>query len=327
MIKKDLLSLYNSMLRIRLTEEIIADNYYNDIREMHTPIHLCDGEEAIAVGVCSNLDREDMIFSNHRCHGHYLAKGGDLNALIAELHSKETGCCKGKGGSMHLCNLSQGIMLTSAIVAGNVSIATGYALAQKIKKHNCVSVVFFGDGASEEGSVYESICYAVKMKLPILFVCENNRVAISTPFEIREPKDYVKNKFESIIHTVAIDGNDVEEIQKISEELIAKVRKGEGPCLIECETFRLRAHSNIGDGVDNIYRSKEDVEEAKKSDPLVRSYARIIEQNIANDAELEKMKWLIREEVRTAFDLAKKANLVETNELYTDVYDDGGMNE
>ncbi len=320
--KNELVNLYYAMRRIRLVEAVIADNYYNDIREMHTPIHLCDGEEAIAVGVCSNLNKEDMIFSNHRCHGHYLAKGGSLDGLIAELHSKETGCCKGKGGSMHLCDLAQGIMLTSAIVAGNVSVATGYAMANKLKNSQYISVVFFGDGASEEGSVYESISYAVKMKLPVLYVCENNRVAISTPFEVREPKDSVRVKFESIIPSETVDGNDVEKVSQVSERMIDKIRNGEGPFLLECETYRLRAHSNIGNGVDGIFRTEEDISKALLNDPIIVLKSRLIENNLSTIEELDEMDNAIREKIEKAFSHAREARLVDENELYTDVFEE-----
>lgn len=320
--KHELVNLYYAMRRIRIVEAVIADNYYNDIREMHTPIHLCDGEEAIAVGVCSNLNKEDMIFGNHRSHGHYLAKGGSLDALIAELHSKETGCCKGKGGSMHLCDLSQGIMLTSAIVAGNVSVATGYAMANKLRNSQNITVVFFGDGASEEGSVYESISYAVKMKLPILYVCENNRVAISTPFELREPKDSVRVKFESILPSETVDGNDVEKVSLVSEKMIEKVRSGEGPFLLECETYRLRAHSNIGNGVDGKYRTEEDISKALLHDPLLILKSKLIKNDFSNIEELDEMDIAIREEIKEAFSRAREARLVDKNELYTDVFEE-----
>ena len=182
------------MKRIRMIEEAIANNYNNDIREMHTPIHLYNGQEAVAVGVCSELRKEDVVFSNHRCHGHYLAKGGDLNKMMAELHNRKTGCCKGHGGSMHLMDKENGVALASAIVAGNVSIATGFAMAEKMKKTTNIAVVFFGDGASEEGSVYESICFAKLMNLPIVFVCENNLYSIATPMEKREPNQDISSK-------------------------------------------------------------------------------------------------------------------------------------
>lgn len=307
------------MYRIRSAEKIIADNYYNEVREMHTPIHLCDGEEAIAVGVCMNLSDEDMIFSNHRPHGHFLAKGGSLHELMAELHSKATGCCKGKGGSMHLCDIEHGIMLTSAIVAGNVSIATGYALAQKIKNDSGISVVFFGDGASEEGNTFESICYAVNKNLPVLFVCENNRVAVSTPFELREPRDSVKAKYNSIIETFSVDGNDVEEVESVTRELIDKIRKGDGPYLVECDTYRLRAHSNIGDGVDGFYRKKEELENAKQKDPIVIYRKRLIDEGVSNIDELSVLENRIDDEVIEAYERARKDKLVEIKELYTDI--------
>ncbi len=314
-----ILDLYRSIRRIRLTEETIADNYYNEVREMHTPIHLCDGEEAIAVGICSNLSSKDMMFSNHRCHGHYLAMGGDLNALIAELHGKITGCCKGKGGSMHLCDLDKGIMLTSAIVAGNVSIATGYALAQKLGQKEGISVVFFGDGASEEGSVYESICFAVKHKIPVLYVCENNRIAISTPFPLREPGENVSCKFSSIIPSTVVDGNDVCEVFDYAKSIIDDIRHGQGPHLIECNTYRLRAHSNIGDGVDNIYRTTEERTIALKNDPCANLKTVLITEGI-KQAVLNNIDSKIRDEIQSAFENARKSVLPEPCELYSDVF-------
>lgn len=320
---RNLFELYSAMRRIRLVEKEIADNYNNEIREMHTPIHLCDGEEAIAVGICENLNPDDMIFSNHRCHGHYLAKGGDLDALIAELHNKETGCCKGKGGSMHLCDLEHGIMLTSAIVAGNVSIATGYAMGQKTRKLSGISVVFLGDGASEEGSVYESISYAVQKCLPILFICENNKVAISTPFHLREPKDNVKVKFESIIPSYVVDGNDVEETHKVSAEIINRIRGGEGPFFLECETYRLRAHSNVGNGVDGKYRSEDEFVYAKQHDPLIIARDRLIEQFDVTEVQLFRVDQDIRLEIESAFLKAKEARLPIANDLLTDVFVEG----
>ena len=314
------LDLYYQMRRIRLIEAEIANNYYNEIREMHTPIHLCDGEEAIAVGVCKNLKMRDMIFSNHRSHGHYLAKGGSLDALIAELHGKVTGCCKGKGGSMHLCDLNRGIMLTSAIVAGNVPIAAGYALSQKMKGDG-ISVVFFGDGASEEGSVYESICFASLRKLPILFVCENNGVAISTPFELREPCEDVSSKFATLIPFCLADGNNVFEVYEKSKALLERIRRGEGPFLLECRTHRLRAHSNIGDGVDGKYRTLEEMEAARKEDPLIQSEELLRELGaIYSDEQIKAKDAEIKQEVEEAFARARKAAFPSKENLFDDIY-------
>ena len=318
--KSTLIDLYRQMRRIRLTEKIIADNYYNEVREMHTPIHLYDGQEAIAIGVCANLAKEDMVFSNHRSHGHYLAKGGDLDALIAELHGKITGCCHGKGGSMHLCELESGIMLTSAIVAGNVSIATGYAMAQKLQKKSSISVVFFGDGASEEGSVYESICFAAQHQLPILYVCENNRVAISTPFRLREPGENVAYKFENLLPTCIIDGNDTSTVYETSNEIICKIREGKGPQFIECHTYRLRAHSNIGNGVDGKYRTEDEVFDAQANDPCISLSNILVSEGIISAEALKTIDNGIIEEVECAFKKARIAALPHIEDLYTDIY-------
>lgn len=226
---ENVLAMYKSMLKIRMVETAIADNYYNEVREMHTPVHLYDGQEAVAVGVCIQLDKEDVIFSNHRCHGHYLAKGGNLKAMIAELFTKESGCCHGMGGSMHLTDRSAGVAVSSAIVAGNVSVATGYALAMKQQESPNIAVAFLGDGASEEGSVYESICFAQIHKLPILYVCENNLYAISTKLEIREPLPSISAKFKTIMPTKMIDGNNVFEVFEETRHILRQIRCGKGP--------------------------------------------------------------------------------------------------
>ena len=314
------LKLYYSMKRIRMTEMHIADNYNGEVRQMHTPIHLCDGQEGIAVGVCSNLKKQDVVFGNHRSHGHYLAKGGNLKRMIAELHNKETGCCRGRGGSMHLMDKESGVALTSSIVAGNVSIAVGYALSQKIKKSDNISVVFFGDGASEEGSVYESICYAQINKLPVLFVCENNLYSISTPFFIREPNKDILSKFESIISAESVDGNDVVQVYESAGEAIRHIRNGDGPFLLECKTYRYRNHHNVGDGVDNRFRTKEELELWKDKCPIMRLEEKLIANGLLNTMEISRIEETIKQEIENAFIYAKKSACPDADTLYEGVW-------
>ncbi len=318
--KKSLLELYYSMRRIRMTEEYIADNYNGEMRLMHTPIHLCDGQEGIAVGICSNLKTQDVIFGNHRSHGHYLAKGGNLKKMIAELHNKETGCCRGRGGSMHLIDKESGVALTSSIVAGNVPIATGYALSQKIKKSGNISVVFFGDGASEEGAVYESICYAQINKLPIMFVCENNLYSISTPFFIREPNTNISSKFETIIPIKSVDGNDVIDVYESAGEAIRHIRSGEGPFLLECKTYRYRNHHNVGDGVDNRFRTNEELDSWKSKCPIKRLEGKLIADGHLNNIEINRMEEDIRQEIEEAFIYAKESACPDAGTLYEGVW-------
>ena len=174
------------MLRIRRVEEAIADRYVE--QEMRCPTHLCIGQEAIAVGVCDVLERKDKVFSNHRAHGHYLAKGGDLSAMIAELYGRVTGCCGGRGGSMHLIDLDAGVMGTTPIVGGTIPVATGSAWASALQKRGEVTVVFFGEGCFEEGVMHESLNFAALHKLPIVFICENNEFSVYTPLSLRQPQ-------------------------------------------------------------------------------------------------------------------------------------------
>lgn len=309
------IELYRQMKRIRMVEDAIADNYNNTIREMHTPIHLCSGQEAVAVGVCSEMERKDVIFSNHRGHGHYLAKGGDLKRMMAELFNKETGCCKGRGGSMHLLDMEAGVALTSAIVAGNVSMATGYALADKMKENGGITVAFFGDGASEEGNVYECICFAMLMRLPILFVCENNLYAISTPMSKREPTDHISDKFKGILPCKIIDGNDVLSVKDTAHEAALRARSAEGPTLIECKTYRLRDHHNVGNGIDGIYRLADEIERWERKSPIDVFRNLMADKGWIDrkmDMEIEDE---IRREIDEAFKYAHESELPKPEEL------------
>lgn len=316
----NLVELLYEMKRIRMVEEAIATNYNNDIREMHTPIHLCDGQEAVAVGVCSHLCNEDVIFSNHRCHGHYLAKGGNLNAMIAELYNKETGCCKGHGGSMHLMDKEHGVALTSAIVAGNVSIGTGYAMAQKMRKENHVSIVFMGDGATEEGSVYESICFAKLMNLPVIYVCENNQFAIDTPLCKREPNKDIASKFKNILPTSKIDGNNIVAVYETAGQAIGNAKDGLGPCFIECETYRYRAHHNVGNGIEGKYRTKEEVDYWMEKCPIEKLQRILLEENQVTIEKISSIEKKIQNEIGEAFAFAHESACPNSHELYSGLW-------
>lgn len=310
---------YKEMKRIRMVENSIADNYNNKIREMHTPIHLCNGQEAVAVGVCQQLKREDTIFSNHRCHGHYLAKGGDLKKMIAELFTKKTGCCEGKGGSMHLTDRHAGVGPSSAIVAGNVPIATGYAMGLKQQKKDEIVVVFFGDGASEEGAVFESISFAQIHSLPIIYVCENNLYAISTDFEYREPVKQIARKFQTIVETHVINGNDVIEVAEYTKNAIKKIKKEEGPVFIECMTYRYRDHHNVGTGID-IYRTREEWLAWKQRDPIICLENRLLQNNWISKEEIEMCDRKFQKEIDEAFEYAHESPLPTKADLNCDLW-------
>lgn len=314
------MKLYYSMKRIRMVENYIADHYNGEVREMRTPVHLCDGQEGIAAGICANLKKQDAVFGNHRSHGHYLAKGGDLNKMVAELHNKETGCCRGRGGSMHLIDRENGVELTSSIVAGNVSIAVGYALAQKMKKTKDISVVFFGDGASEEGSVYESICYAKVNKLPVLFVCENNLYSISTPFYVREPNADICSKFETILPAGFVDGNDVLAVYEKARELIGRIRNGEGPCFLECKTYRYRNHHNTGNGVDNRFRTDKELDLWKSKCPIMKLEKKLVAEGTLGKEEIDRIEDGIQMEIESAFSYAKESPCPDAGTLCEGVW-------
>ncbi len=241
--KKIFIRLYTIMLRIRKAQEKIAEIFPQEPRRIKCPVHLCTGQEAIAAGICVNLLPEDYVFSYYRGHGHYLAKGGDMKKLFAELYGKGTGCSKGRGGSMHLIDVKNGFMGTSAIVGGAIPLAVGAALAFKMRQESRIAVCFFGDGACEEGILYESMNFAALKKLPILFVCENNFYAVKSHISQRQAQDNIFHRALSCgIPSLRINGNDVLNVLNFAEEIINKIREQSLPGFIEALTYRWRPH-------------------------------------------------------------------------------------
>ena len=264
----DILELQKSMYRIRLVEESIANKYSE--QKMRCPTHLSIGQEAIAVGVCSNLTNEDQVLSTHRAHAHYLAKGGCLNSMLAEIYGKVTGCSKGMGGSMHLIDKSVGFMGSTAIVGNTIPVAVGSALAMKIQEKKSISCVFFGDGATEEGVFYESINFAIVRNLPVLFICENNLYSVYSGLEVRQPKE--RRIFEMVraagIEANHGDGNNVLEVSSLVKAVKDKILLGEGPQFLEFDTYRWREHCGPNYDNDIGYREEKEFLEWKKKDPL-----------------------------------------------------------
>ena len=260
--------LQTSMLRIRLVEESIANKYSE--QKMRCPTHLSIGQEAIAVGVCSNLTNEDQVLSTHRAHAHYLAKGGCLNSMLAEIYGKVTGCSKGMGGSMHLIDKSVGFMGSTAIVGNTIPVAVGSALAMKIQEKKSISCVFFGDGATEEGVFYESVNFAIVRNLPVLFICENNLYSVYSGLEVRQPKE--RRIFEMVraagIEANHGDGNNVLEVSSLVKAAKDKILLGEGPQFLEFDTYRWREHCGPNYDNDIGYREEKEFLEWKKRDPL-----------------------------------------------------------
>tara|TARA_B000000475_G_C15961749_1_gene433251 strand:+ start:123 stop:1061 length:939 start_codon:yes stop_codon:yes gene_type:complete len=265
--------LFESMLRIRLVEESIANKYSE--QKMRCPTHLSIGQEAIAVGVCANLTSQDQVLSTHRAHAHYLAKGGCLNSMMAEIYGKASGCSKGMGGSMHLIDTSVGFMGSTAIVGNTIPVAVGLALEKKLTRKKSIACVFFGDGATEEGAFYESVNFAIIHSLPILFICENNLYSVYSGLEVRQPVD---RKIHKMVRAMGIsaqhgNGNDVEEVARKVKHAKTMILKSGGPQFLEFDTYRWREH--CGPNFDNNigYREESEFLKWKKKDPLKNFYS------------------------------------------------------
>jgi len=266
-------TLFESMLRIRLVEESIANKYSE--QKMRCPTHLSIGQEAIAVGVCANLTSQDQVLSTHRAHAHYLAKGGCLNSMMAEIYGKASGCSKGMGGSMHLIDTSVGFMGSTAIVGNTIPVAVGLALEKKLTRKKSIACVFFGDGATEEGAFYESVNFAIIHSLPILFICENNLYSVYSGLEVRQPVD---RKIYKMVRAMGIsaqhgNGNDVEEVARKVKHAKTMILKSGGPQFLEFDTYRWREH--CGPNFDNNigYREESEFLKWKKKDPLKNFYS------------------------------------------------------
>lgn len=314
-----LIGLYKTMLRIRKVQLKIEGEYPKD--QMKTPVHLCIGQEAVPIGVCANLKKEDYVFSNYRGHGHYLAKGGDLRALIAELYCKETGCSKGRGGSMHLVSTSVGLMGSSSIVGGGIPVATGAALGCILMKNGCIVVTFFSDGAVDEGVLYESINFAVLKKLPIIFACENNFYSVCSHQSKRQPADNIYSRFSgSCIPGYRVDGNNVIEVYRISNKVITDARNGKGPSLIEFRTYRWRGHSGGGSDVSLGYRKQEELDEWMMRCPIKNYEEMLLDRGIITRNDINEMERYIDKEIEDAFNYAKKSPLTDGDGLLRYLY-------
>ncbi len=312
--------IFFSMLRIRRVQERIESLYLQD--EMKTPVHLYIGQEAVATGVCATLEKNDYISSNHRGHGHYLAKGGSLDALIAELHCKKTGCSKGYGGSMHLVDVSVGHMGSSSIVGGGIPIGTGLGLAIKMKKTDRVSVVFFGDGAADEGVLYESINFAMLKKLPVIYVLENNQWSVCSHVSDRQIGDNVFLKGTSPEHLLAakIDGNDVLAVCETVGKAVERARNGVGPSFVQCDTYRILGHAGCASQDAKGYRGTCELDIWKERCPVANFQKILFEESILNQEEVQNMEQLIASEIDTAFAFARKSPLPSSEDLHNHLF-------
>jgi len=309
---------YVQMTRIRRAEEAIVARYPE--QEIRCPTHLSIGQEAVAVGICQALSEQDVVLSGHRCHAHYLAKGGSLRRMFAELYGKATGCCGGKGGSMHLASPETGMLGASAIVAGTVPIAVGAALAAALRGSDDVSVAFFGDAGIEQGVTHESLAFAALRRLPVVFVCENNLYATLTPLSKRQVSADVWPR--AVAHGlpgVSVDGNDVLAVYEAAAHAVARARAGDGPTFIEAKTYRWREHVGPNFDVELGYRTQAELDAWMARDPLLR-HARILETSgVFTAAERLALDREVEAEVADAVRFAKASPFPEPAALYADV--------
>jgi 2-oxoisovalerate dehydrogenase E1 component len=304
---------YRSLYRIRHVEEEIARIYPSD--KIKSPVHLSIGQEAISVGACEALRPDDVVFGTYRSHAYYLAKGGDLKKMIAELYGKATGCAKGKGGSMHLIDAAHGVMGASAVVGTTVPNAVGYAYALKLQRKDSIVVSFFGDGATDEGVFYESLNFAALKRLPIIFICENNLYAIHTHL-LRRHKDANLCERVSAFGILAeqIGNNDILKINERIKTAIALLRaKRGGPFFFECLTYRWKEHVGPNDDFHLGYRSYEEARPWVERDQLGRLGALISSES------RERIEAQVKDEIRVAIAWAEEEPFPEERELLTDV--------
>lgn len=313
-----LIGLFRTMLRIRLAEEAIAALV--EAREVKTPCHLSIGQEAIAAGICAALGRQDTVWGGHRSHGHYLAKGGGLPAMMAEIFGRVTGCSKGRGGSMHLIAPEAGLYGTVPLVGATIPLAVGAGLASKLRQDASVAVAFFGDGATEEGHFHESLNLAALYRLPVLFVCENNFYSTHMTLSERRLKDnIVQTADPSGMPTVRLDGNDVLAVFEAATQAVSRARAREGPSFLECRTYRWRGH--VGPAWDMAVgeHRRRELDEWLPKDPIMRLKRHLIAEGFPSQ-ELDACEPAIKAEIDAAVEFARASPIAEESDLCRHVY-------
>jgi len=308
-------SLYSSLYLIRRTEEEIARLYPSD--KIKSPVHLSIGQEAVSVGICQALRPGDVVFGTYRGHAMYLAKGGDLKKMIAELYGKKTGCASGKGGSMHLIDREKRIMGTSAIVGTTTPLAVGYAYGLKYRKSNSIVVSFFGDGAVDEGAFHESLNFAALKKLPVLFICENNFYAIHSHYLKRHHSDNIVERVKTYgMPAERIEDGDIFKIYNAAKKYTERIRRGSGPAFLECITCRWKEHVGPCDDFHLGYRSEEEVLYWKKNDQLKKLRTQL------NSLVVKNIESKVEREIKEAFVFAQESPFPRKEELYEDIFKD-----
>jgi len=315
--KEKLMKIYQDMLKIRYFENKITDLYSKGL--MPGLAHLYIGEEAIAVGVCNNLTERDFATSTHRGHGHLIAQGCDIKRMMAEVLGKEDGYCRGKGGTMHIADFSKGILGANGIVGAGIPIATGSGYSAKVRGTDQVTVAFFGDAASNQGTFHESINMAAAWKLPVVYVCENNLYGISVDIrKVTNTKDIATRAKAYNIPGIVVDGNDVLEVYRVTKEAVERARKGEGPSLIECKTYRFKGH-HVGDP-GRVYRLEKERNEWMVRCPIKTYKERLLTENVATDKELVIIEEDVKQRIEEAVDFAIKSPYPKEKEAFEDLF-------
>ncbi len=300
---EQLRAMYRAMVACREFEERLYSLFLTDI--MPGTMHQYTGQEAVAVGVCAALNRDDYLTSTHRGHGHAIAKGVSFRDLMAEMFAKETGCCRGMGGSMHVADPGVGLLCATGIVGGGIPIATGAALSAMLRGSGQVAVSFFGDGASNEGAFHESLNQAGAWKLPVIYVCENNLYGFSVPFSAASAVPDVATRASSYgFPGVCVDGMDVLAVYAAASEAVARARRGEGPTLLECKTYRYRGHSRFE---RSAYRTEEEVQEWIKRDPIVLLRTLLVAEGVMTEERAESIQREIQAELDDAVAFSRQS--------------------
>ena len=310
--------MYRTMKRIREFETKAAELF----AEGRIPgfVHLYIGEEAVATGVCANLKDSDYITSTHRGHGHIIAKGGDLKYMFAELFGRETGYCKGKGGSMHIADADRGILGANGIVGAGHNIAVGAGLSAKYRDTDQVCVCFFGDGSTNQGTFHEALNMASIWKLPVIFVCENNLYGISMHQSRHQAiQDVADRAVAYNMPGVVVDGNDVLAVYEAAKEAVDRARNGQGPTLIECKTYRHRGHF---EGDPTVYRDEDEVKEWLQKDPIPRLVEFMLDNNVVTEEEIKKIDEEIAAEIEEAIKFAEESPFPPVEAAVEDIYTD-----
>lgn len=320
--KEFLLHLYRTMTRIRQFEEKVNECFLGG--ELPGFVHLYIGEEAIATGLCSELKQDDYITSTHRGHGHCIAKGAQIKPMMAEIFGKATGYCKGKGGSMHIADFSVGMLGANGVVGGGINLAVGAALAAKMKNSGQVAVTFFGDGGANRGTVHEGMNMAAIWKLPVIFVCEFNQYASTTPSSYGTSVPNVASRAEGYgMPSAIVNGNDVFAVNEASKKALEFVRSGQGPYLLEFKTYRVKGHF-VGD--PELYRPKQEVQERFETDDPLKNFTKVVlAKKWLSQKDLDAIQAEVAQEVTAAVDAARRDPYPAESELFNDYYVEGGV--